>query len=99
MVANCDSSGWFSSKETVLHGGEGPVTSIQWRGQLIAWANDNGVKIYDTQLNQRITYIERPKGSPRPDLYYCCLCWKNDNVLLVGWADSVKIAHVKVHLR
>lgn len=28
---------------------------------MIAWANDIGVKIYDTLAQRRIKYIERPK--------------------------------------
>ena len=53
------------------------------------------MKIYDCNTSQRITFIDRAKGSPRPDMYNCCLCWKSDTVLLIGWADSVKIALVK----
>ena len=29
--------GW---KEQVLHSGEGPIWATEWRGDLIAWAND-----------------------------------------------------------
>ena len=32
--------GWLGHKETVLHSGEGPIWAIEWRGNLIAWAND-----------------------------------------------------------
>lgn len=32
--------GWLGHKETVLHSGEGPIWSVRWRGNLIAWAND-----------------------------------------------------------
>lgn len=32
--------GWLGHKEQVLHSGEGPIYAIQWRGNLIAWAND-----------------------------------------------------------
>jgi hypothetical protein len=32
--------GWLGHKEHVLASGEGPVYAIQWRGSLIAWAND-----------------------------------------------------------
>ncbi|KAG0184699.1 Vacuolar protein sorting-associated protein 41, partial [Apophysomyces sp. BC1034] len=87
--------GWLGQKDIVLHANEGPVYSIQWRGNFIAWANDSGVKVYDTTTNLRITYIDRPEGSPRADLYKCRMCWKNDTTLLIGWADTVKIAVVK----
>lgn len=55
-------TGWFGRKENILHSGEGPIYSIKWRGSLIAWSNDIGVKIFDCERGQRITYIDRPKG-------------------------------------
>lgn len=87
--------GWFGHKDLVLHANEGPIYAIQWRNNFIAWANDTGVKIYDTTTNVRITYIDRPEGSPRADLYKCRMCWKNDTTLLIGWADTVKVAVIK----
>ncbi|OZJ04120.1 hypothetical protein BZG36_02827 [Bifiguratus adelaidae] len=82
-------------KDTILHLNEGPIYAIRWRKNLIAWSNDLGVKIYDTATGQRITYVNRPPGSPRPDLYKCRLFWKNDTTLMIGWADMVKIAVVR----
>jgi hypothetical protein len=32
--------GWLGYKEQILHSGEGPIWAIEWRGNLIAWAND-----------------------------------------------------------
>lgn len=54
-----------------------------------------GVKIYDTTTEQRITFIDRPGSSPRADLFKCRLCWRSDTELLIGWAALVKIAVVK----
>ncbi|CDS11660.1 hypothetical protein LRAMOSA03923 [Lichtheimia ramosa] len=87
--------GWLGHKDQVLHANEGPIYSIVWNGTLIAWANDTGVKIYDTSTHSRITYIERTAGSPRADLYKCRMCWKNDTTLLIAWADTVTVAMVK----
>ncbi|XP_065186438.1 vacuolar protein sorting-associated protein 41 homolog [Sycon ciliatum] len=89
------SKGMFRNKTTVLHGGEGPVRAIRWHKQFIAWANDVGVKIYDCQSKQRITYINRDEGSPRAELYRCNLCWRGDRTLLIGWGNSVKVCTVK----
>lgn len=86
---------WLGSGDVVLHSGEGPIYAIKWRGNFIAWSNDKGVKIYDTETEQRITFIERPGSSPEADLFKCRLCWKNDTELLIGWAALVKIAVVK----
>lgn len=60
----------------MLHSGEGPVHAVKWRTSLIAWANDLGVKVYDTASHQRITFIERPKDSPRAELLRPHLVWK-----------------------
>ncbi|KAG1220949.1 hypothetical protein G6F35_006336 [Rhizopus arrhizus] len=90
--------GWFGQKDSVLHANEGPIYAIQWRNHFIAWANDTGIKIYDTVSQLRITYIDRPQASPRADLYKCRLCWKNDTTLLIGWADTVKVAVIRSHL-
>ncbi|KAJ9117531.1 hypothetical protein QFC22_004381 [Naganishia vaughanmartiniae] len=89
--------GWLGHKEQVLHSGEGPIYAIQWRGNLIAWANDLGVKIYDTNTQQRITYIDRPANSPRADLFKCNLFWQDDHTLLIAWADHIKVARIREH--
>ncbi|KAF9282310.1 Vacuolar protein sorting-associated protein 41 [Mortierella alpina] len=87
--------GWLGNRDTVLHSGEGPIYAIKWCGNLIAWSNDLGVKIYDTTTEQRITFIDRPGSSPRADLFKCRLCWRSETELLIGWAALVKIAVVK----
>ncbi|KAJ8313760.1 hypothetical protein KUTeg_008321 [Tegillarca granosa] len=81
-------------KTIILHQGEGPVREIKWRGSFIAWANDNGVKIYDMTSRSRITFIAKGH-SERADLYHCSLYWKDDRTLLLAWADTVKICIVK----
>ncbi len=98
---------------------------VKWRTSLIAWANDAGVKIYDTASYQRITFIERVPHSSllRPQLVWqvylflfpplFCLSFlghkgtymvvrgnlaymnQDDTVLIIGWADYIKIAVVK----
>ncbi|OAX39598.1 vacuolar protein sorting-associated protein 41 [Rhizopogon vinicolor AM-OR11-026] len=87
--------GWLGHRETVLHSGEGPVWHARWRERLIAWANDLGVNIYDTQSHMRIIFIERPADSPRADLFKCTLHWQDDWTLLIAWADQIKIVHVR----
>ncbi|CAG8500991.1 4625_t:CDS:10 [Ambispora gerdemannii] len=92
--------GWFGNNvDTILHQGEGPIYAVKWRGSLIAWANDMGIKMYDTNSKQRITWIFRPDNSPRPDLYRCHLCWRDDTHLLIGWADNVQVGVVKERKR
>ncbi|CAB4404043.1 unnamed protein product [Rhizophagus irregularis] len=100
-VLNLNEKGWFGQKQdTVLqHSGEGPISAVRWKGPLIAYANDEGVKIYNTQIQQRITYIKRPPDSPRADLYRCNLTWRNETTLLVGWANFIQTAVVKEYAK
>ncbi|KAH8092455.1 hypothetical protein BXZ70DRAFT_950969 [Cristinia sonorae] len=91
--------GWLGHKETLLHSGEGPIWQVRWRGRLIAWANDSGVKIYDTTSQMRITTIERPADSPRADLFKCTLHWQDDSTLLIAWADEIKVARIRARQR
>ncbi|KIJ13328.1 hypothetical protein PAXINDRAFT_81370 [Paxillus involutus ATCC 200175] len=87
--------GWLGHKETVLHSGEGPIWHVRWRAHFIAWANDLGVKIYDTQSQSRIAFIDRPPDSPRADLFKCTLYWQDDSTLLIAWADHIKVARLR----
>ncbi|KAI6017010.1 hypothetical protein BKA83DRAFT_347458 [Pisolithus microcarpus] len=91
--------GWLGHRESVLHSGEGPIWNVRWRSHLIAWANDFGVKIYDTQSQTRITYIDRAPDSPRADLFKCTLHWQDDTTLLIAWADHIKVARVRARPR
>lgn len=86
---------WFGHRETVLHEGEGPIWIARWQGRLIAWANERGVRIYDTANKQRITFIAPPSDKPRADLFRCSLFWQDDATLLVAWADHIKVAKIK----
>jgi hypothetical protein len=88
--------GWLGHKETTLHsGGEGPVWASAWRTTLIAWASDTGVRLYDTLSSMRVAYLDRPANSPRADLFRCTLRWQDDVILLIAWADYIKVARVR----
>ncbi|KAH9700264.1 vacuolar protein sorting-associated protein 41-like [Citrus sinensis] len=92
-----NSKKWLGYRDQVLHSGEGPVHVVKWRTSLIAWANDAGVKVYDAANDQRITFIERPRGSPRPELLLPHLVWQDDTLLVIGWGTYVKIASIKTN--
>ena len=89
-----NSKGWMGSRDHVLHAGEGTVRCVRWCGALIAWANDLGVKLYDSGAHTRIAYIDRPQGSPRPEAFPPHLAWETDKTLIVGWADCIKVARI-----
>ncbi|KAI8819466.1 uncharacterized protein EV422DRAFT_497948 [Fimicolochytrium jonesii] len=94
-VLSMSGKGWFGTRDATISSGEGPIYSVLWRENFIAWANEAGVKIYDVAAQQKFAYVDRPPNSPRADLFRCHLVWKSDTQLLIGWADSVKLCVIK----
>ncbi|CED82100.1 Pyridoxalphosphate-dependent enzyme/predicted threonine synthase [Phaffia rhodozyma] len=97
-------TGGGNHKETILHEGEGPIWAVKWANSgLVAWANDLGVKIYDTSSEKLLTYIDRPANSPRADLYKPTLHFVEPAsatsfepiMLIIGWADYIKLVRVR----
>ncbi|KAJ9079816.1 Vacuolar protein sorting-associated protein 41, variant 4 [Entomophthora muscae] len=91
--------GWWGFRDTILQTGDGPILEIKWQSNLIAWASDSGVKVYDVSAQKRVGFVGRPEGSPRPDLFPCHLHWltpagNQSQMLLIGWADMVKVVRV-----
>eukprot|EP00252_Welwitschia_mirabilis_P005003 TRINITY_DN1539_c0_g1_i1.p1 TRINITY_DN1539_c0_g1~~TRINITY_DN1539_c0_g1_i1.p1 ORF type:complete len:997 (-),score=210.12 TRINITY_DN1539_c0_g1_i1:238-3228(-) len=86
--------GWFGYRDQVLHSGEGPIHAVKWSGSFLAWANDLGVKVYDTANRQRITHIERPHASPCAELLRPHLVWQDGRFLIIGWGTTVRIADI-----
>ena len=81
--------------DATLHSGEGTVHAVSWAGALIAWANDAGVKLYDADRSESVAFVDRPRGSPAPELHAPRLAWDDGGrTLIIGWADCVKIATV-----
>ncbi|KAG9017435.1 Vacuolar protein sorting-associated protein 41 [Tulasnella sp. JGI-2019a] len=87
--------GWLGHKESLIHSNEGPIWAIAWRSTLIAWANDVGIRIHDTNTEGKLMSIARPAGSPRADLFKCTLRWQDDTTLLVSWADHIILARIR----
>ena len=80
--AAATSSGWLGTiglgsntgKDTVLHSGEGTISTIKWSlsGKYVAWVNEQGIKIMRSNLYleaesdhswKRISHIDRPNRS------------------------------------
>jgi WD40 repeat protein len=91
-----NSKGWFGAKDAVVHSGEGPIVAIACAGQMLAWANDLGVKVYDAQHGKRVSYVERAAGSPPAQAFKPHLRWESGSELVIGWADSIKIGRVRL---
>ncbi|CAK0885634.1 unnamed protein product, partial [Prorocentrum cordatum] len=79
----------------LIHEGEGRVTQVCWRArpQLLAWANDTGVKVFNAKTRQKVTYIPRPQPSPGAggggwQAGQCSLAWAADDHLVSGSAGA-----------
>jgi hypothetical protein len=80
--ATATASNWLGSmglstgngKDTVLHSGEGAISTIRWSltGKYVTWVNEEGIKIMRSNLHlessesefawKRISHIDRPNG-------------------------------------
>lgn len=87
--------GWIRNKSTVLHSGTGYIRTIKWKGEFLAWADSQGVEVYDVNRRGRIAHIEKMSKNLRDDMYKCNLCWKDNQTLLIAWADHIQIGVVK----
>ncbi|KAF5376840.1 hypothetical protein D9757_008884 [Collybiopsis confluens] len=84
--------------ETVLHSSEGPIWQVRWApaSPFFAWANDNGVKVYDATNKAVVAFIDRPKDAPRPDFFPVNLVWQDQQTLLIAWANYIKVARLRM---
>lgn len=74
-----------SGKDTVLHSGEGTISTIRWSlsGKYVTWVNEEGIKIMRSNLHldssesefawKRISHIDRPN---RPGWEEMASVWK-----------------------
>uniref|UniRef100_T1L260 Vacuolar protein sorting-associated protein 41 homolog n=1 Tax=Tetranychus urticae TaxID=32264 RepID=T1L260_TETUR len=82
-------------KSTLLYEGYGQIRSVKWRCNLIAFASDNGIRIYDMDERVVICFIAREaEPSLNSEFHQSYLCWKNDNEFIIGCANSIKLCQV-----
>eukprot|EP00775_Hariotina_reticulata_P006761 gene6761-6978_t len=89
------SQGWLGRSDHVLHQGEGTIRAVAWHCSILAWANDVGIKVYDTNSHQFIGSISRPRGGRFADCYDCCLYLHPESTTLyVAWPDAITVANI-----
>lgn len=86
--AAATASGWLSSiglssdtgRDTVLHSGEGSISTIKWSlsGKYVVWVNERGIKIMRSNLRlvpdhadfawKRIAHVDRPSRDKWEDM-------------------------------
>ncbi|PMD42030.1 hypothetical protein L207DRAFT_580708 [Hyaloscypha variabilis F] len=100
-TAAATASGWLGAvglgtntgKDTVLHSGEGTITTIKWSlsGKYVAWINEHGLKLMRTNLHlesadaesawKRIGHVDRPQDEGWEEM---AAVWKGR----VEWIDE-----------
>lgn len=76
------------------------IEALVWRGPLVAFADNTGVRLLDSETLVRIAHIDRPTGA-RPSLYPSVhelrpsLCFETSHDLLVAWGDCLLNLHVR----
>lgn len=84
--------GWT---EKLLHEGEGPVRCVAWCGNLVAWANDVGVKVMDAVRGERVCFVETAAEAPPPELCPCRLTWESPSCLLIAWGPEIRVVAIR----
>ncbi|GJQ08777.1 hypothetical protein GpartN1_g568.t1 [Galdieria partita] len=46
--------------DAILHHGEGPIYCVRWQGDLIAWANNRGIRIFDVRFERGVCIVDPP---------------------------------------
>lgn len=71
------------------------IETMVWRGNLLAFADCSGVKLFDTLTLAPVAHVDRPIGA-RPSLYPSTqfqvsphLCFETSRQLLVAWGDCL----------
>lgn len=75
---------WFSKKNVLLFpGANSPVTAISWRGNVVAWADANHVRLMDVTTQTGLCYVSSPQGVGIHNPFPCHLYWETDCVSTV----------------
>eukprot|EP00804_Cyclotella_cryptica_P021518 CCRYP_005836-RA/>CCRYP_005836-RA protein AED:0.01 eAED:0.01 QI:1499/1/1/1/0.66/0.5/4/739/899 len=76
------------------------IEAVAWRGGMIAWADESGVRIFDIETMSRIAHVDRPTGA-RSNLYPTvsslqpCLLFERSDSLLIGWGDCLMSMQIR----
>lgn len=70
------------------------VTSVTWRGSVVAWADSSHVRLMEVHSQTAICYLNCPPNIGVNNPFPCSLFWYTDMDLLIGWADSFRQLHL-----
>ncbi|KAJ3348008.1 Vacuolar protein sorting-associated protein 41 [Allomyces javanicus] len=86
---------WRGPRKVILASVDGIVLAVSWRGNLIAYATEHGIGIYDVKAARDICQAQVPFHDDRPDLFRCHMVWKDDENLVIGWQRAVLVLQIR----
>ena len=88
---------WFAPKNIVLYSGSGsPISSITWRGVVVAWSDMSQVRLLDISTQSALCYLDCPVGVSLQCPIPCRLHWESNQDLWIAWADTCR--HLELRL-
>ncbi|KAF7175811.1 hypothetical protein CNMCM7691_010217 [Aspergillus felis] len=103
--------GTNTGRDTILHSGEGAISTIKWSlsGKYVVWVNEEGIKIMRSNLHldsadselawKRISHIDRPNGPGWEEMagvWRARAEWVDEDTL--RWEENVKSQQDEPHL-
>ncbi|CUM52096.1 uncharacterized protein AC631_03531 [Debaryomyces fabryi] len=91
------SKNWLGQRaDLVLDENNGPIVCIQQMDDLLLWMNDIGIVIYQISRKQKILTIDKPKDSPRSDIYWPRVHFPETDRILIAWANRIWSLRISV---
>lgn len=91
------SKNWLNQRtDIVLDDNNGPIVCIQQMDDLLLWMNEIGIVIYQISRKQKILTIDRPKDSPRSDIYWPRVHFPETDRILIAWANRIWSLRISV---
>ena len=87
--------GGLQEKQLFESMGEGATRAIAWRGPMLAWANNVGVRIFDVERMVGVAHILAPRDAPGWDVCPARIIWEHDASLLIAWGTRVTAVAIR----
>ncbi|KAI3403000.2 VPS41 [Candida oxycetoniae] len=93
--------GWLGKKTDYIYAkgteSSGPIVGLYNIGDdLIIWMNDEGIHIFQLSNRKLIKILEKPKDSPRSDLYWPKLIVEDPDRVVIVWSNYIWSLRVSI---
>jgi hypothetical protein len=74
----------------------GKVSHIEWKYDLITWADNKDIKVFDLAQREVISIIPKQNGDLDPGDMSARFLWTEKKTLVIGWGDFVQVCAIKM---